>query len=161
MAGAGACADCLGADPVSLIETEGPAPHDADGSRDAVAAATATLQVGDRYEAARLLDRLPDEVRKLGGDLGGAQGRHRRLCRHLRRWAHALLTEATPISEFGQLQMPMHYVTGGRSTESAHGVARRLAKALPNLTLVDLAGLGTWGPSPIPMSSIRPSKTSC
>jgi pimeloyl-ACP methyl ester carboxylesterase len=36
----------------SLIEAEGPAPNDADGIRDAVTAAAAALQAGDRYEAA-------------------------------------------------------------------------------------------------------------
>ena len=130
----------------SLIESEGPAPNDADGIRDAVAAAVAALQTGDRHEAARcFIDywmgsgawaNTPDERRIVIADSVAK----------VRRWAHALFTEPTPISEFGHLQMPVLYLTGGRSTQSAHGVARRLVKALPNVTLVDLPELGHMGP---------------
>jgi pimeloyl-ACP methyl ester carboxylesterase len=130
----------------SLIEAEGPAPNDADGIRDAVAAAAAALLAGDRYEAARCFieywmgsgawANTPDERKIAIADS----------VVNVRRWAHALFTEPTPISEFGQLRMPVLYLTGGRSTQSARGVARRLVKALPNVNLVDFADLGHMGP---------------
>jgi pimeloyl-ACP methyl ester carboxylesterase len=130
----------------SLIEAEGPAPNDADGIRDAVAAAAAALRAGATHEAARcFIDywmgsgswaNTPEERKAVIADSVA----------NVRRWAHALFTEPTSISEFGQLQMPVLYLTGGRSTQSAHGVARRLVKALPNVTHIDLAGLGHMGP---------------
>jgi len=130
----------------SLIEAEGPAPNDADGIRDAVAAAAAALQAGDRYEAARcFIDywigpgswaETPDERKTVIANS----------VVNVRRWAHALFTEPTSIAEFGQLRVPVLYLTGGRSTRSAHGVARRLIKVLPNVTVVELADLGHMGP---------------
>ena len=130
----------------SLIEADGLAPNDADGIRDAVSAAAAALQAGDRHAAARcFIDywmgsgawaKTPDERKIVIADSVA----------YVRRWAHALFTEPTPISEFGQLQMPVLYLTGGRSTQSARGVARRLVKALPNVTLMDLPELGHMGP---------------
>jgi len=130
----------------SLIEAEGPAPNDADGIREAVAAAAAALQAGNRHEAARcFIDywmgpgswaNTPDERKTAIADSVA----------NVRRWAHALFTEPTPLSEFSRLQMPVLYLTGGRSTQSAHGVARRLVQALPNLTRVDLPQLGHMGP---------------
>jgi len=130
----------------SLIEAEGPAPNDADGIRDAVAVAAAALQAGDRYEAARcFIDywigpgswaETPDERKTVIANS----------VVNVRRWAHALFTEPTSIAEFGQLRVPVLYLTGGRSIQSAHGVARRLIKVLPNVTVVELADLGHMGP---------------
>lgn len=130
----------------SLIEAEGPAPNDADGIRDAVDAAATALRAGDRLEAARcFIDywmgsgawaNTPDERRIAIADSVA----------NVRRWAHALFTEPTPISEFGRLRMPVLYLTGGRSTQSARGVGRRLIKALPNVTHVDLPELGHMAP---------------
>jgi len=130
----------------SLIEAEGPAPNDADGIRDAVAAAAAALQTGNRYEAARC---FIDYWMGPGSWASTPEERKAAIANsvaNVRRWAHALFTEPTPIAEFGQLRVPVLCLTGARSTQSAHGVARRLAKALPNVTLVELANLGHMGP---------------
>jgi pimeloyl-ACP methyl ester carboxylesterase len=130
----------------SLIEAEGPAPNDSDGIRDAVAATPAALQAGARHEAARC---FIDHWMGSGSWANTPQERKAVIADsvvNVRRWAHALFTEPTSISEFGQLEMPVLYLTGGRSTQSAHGVARRLVKALPNVTHVDLADLGHMGP---------------
>jgi pimeloyl-ACP methyl ester carboxylesterase len=42
--------------------------------------------------------------------------------------------------------MPILYVTGTASPESAHAVARRLLPALPRARLLELADIGHMGP---------------
>lgn len=130
----------------SLIEAEGPAPNEADGIRDAVAAAAAALDRGDRSEAARcFIDywmgpgswaRTPPE----------RQPAIAASVLNVRRWAHALMGEPTPLEAFGALTMPVLVMTGARSTTSAHGVARRLIPALPNATAHVFPSLGHMGP---------------
>lgn len=130
----------------SLIEADGPAPNEADGIRDAVARAAMALRAGDRQAAARC---FIDYWMGPGAWANTSDERKAAIAgsvANVRRWAHALFTEPTSISEFGQLRMPVLYLTGGRSTESAHGVARRLVAALPHVTLVDLPDLGHMGP---------------
>ena len=64
----------------------------------------------------------------------------------MRRWAHALTTEPTPLSAFAALDIPVLYMTGGRSTASAHGVARILVPALRRVQEVAFEQLGPMGP---------------
>ena len=47
---------------------------------------------------------------------------------------------------FRTLDIPVLYMTGRRSTASAHGVAKRLAKALPRVEVLELEKLGHMGP---------------
>lgn len=61
-------------------------------------------------------------------------------------WGRSLLGEATPLSAFAQLQMPVLYVTGGRSPAPSLAVARLLTKALPNVQVLQLESLGHMGP---------------
>jgi pimeloyl-ACP methyl ester carboxylesterase len=56
------------------------------------------------------------------------------------------MTEPTPLAAFGRLRLPVLLMTGKRSTAAAHGVARRLAKVLPNVTCIEIPGLGHMGP---------------
>ena len=65
---------------------------------------------------------------------------------NVRRWAHALLTEPTPLAAFRSLDVPVLYMAGKRSTASAHGVARLLARALPRVEVVEFDELGHMGP---------------
>jgi pimeloyl-ACP methyl ester carboxylesterase len=65
---------------------------------------------------------------------------------NIRRWAHALMTEPTPLAAFGALEVPVLYMTGGRSTASAHGVARLLTPALPRVEVVRFEKLGHMAP---------------
>jgi pimeloyl-ACP methyl ester carboxylesterase len=65
---------------------------------------------------------------------------------NVRRWAHALMTEPTPLQGFRALEMPVLYMIGKRSTASAHGVARLLAAALPRVEVVEFDELGHMGP---------------
>jgi pimeloyl-ACP methyl ester carboxylesterase len=130
----------------SLIEADGPSPNDADGIRHAVAAAGVALDAGDRYEAARCFidywmgqgswDKTLDDRKPTIADSVA----------NVRRWAHALFTEPTPLSAFGQLTMPVLYMTGAQSTQSARGVAQRLMQALPHVKHVHFQNLGHMGP---------------
>lgn len=65
---------------------------------------------------------------------------------NVRRWAHALTTEPSPLSAFASLDIPVLLMTGARSTESAHGVARRLLCVLPKVDHVVFERLGHMGP---------------
>jgi pimeloyl-ACP methyl ester carboxylesterase len=65
---------------------------------------------------------------------------------NVRRWAHALMTEPTPLSAFASLNVPVLLMTGARSTASAHGVARRLLGVLPRAEHVVFDRLGHMGP---------------
>ncbi|MFN9744183.1 MAG: alpha/beta fold hydrolase [Betaproteobacteria bacterium] len=130
----------------SLIDADAPAPNDADGIRQAVASAAAALETGDPDAAARcFIDywttpgswaRTPDEQKPVIAQA----------VRNVRRWAHALFTEPTPLAGFARLGMPVLYLSGALSTPSAHGVDRRLVPALRNVTHVRLPGLGHMGP---------------
>lgn len=130
----------------SLIEADGPAPNEADGIRNAVAAAAAALDAGDKAMAAKCFidywmghgswDVTPPE-RQLGIANSTA---------NVRRWAHALMTEPTPLSAFASLDVPVLLMTGARSTASAHGVARRLMSVLPRAEHVVFEQLGHMGP---------------
>jgi pimeloyl-ACP methyl ester carboxylesterase len=130
----------------SLIEADGPAPNDADGIREAVASAVAALQAGDADGAARcFIDYWTSP-----GNWASTPETHKPVIaqsvRNVRRWAYALFNEPTPISEFARLGMPVLYLTGALSTPSAHGVARRLLGALPNVVHQEFPVLGHMGP---------------
>ena len=49
----------------------------------------------------------------------------------VRRWPYALFTEPTRLTVFQSLTVPVLYMVGKRSTQSAPGVARLLISALP------------------------------
>ncbi|MGA8513333.1 MAG: alpha/beta hydrolase, partial [Burkholderiaceae bacterium] len=130
----------------ALEESLKPAPNGVDGIRDAVAAASTALDLGDQDAAARHFidywmgggswERTPAE-RKPGIANSVV---------NVRRWSHALFTEPTPLAAFGALTMPILYLLGDQSPESAHAVARRLLPILPDAKLVTLAGLGHMAP---------------
>lgn len=130
----------------SLIEADGPAPNDADGIRNAVTAATAALDAGDKSLAAKCFidywmgsgswDATPPE----------RQPAIANATVNVRRWAYALMTEPTPLARFASLDIPVLCMTGGRSTASAHGVARRLLSVLPRAEHQVFDRLGHMGP---------------
>ena len=130
----------------ALIDAQGPAPNDADGIRNAVARASAALDIGDRDAAAgHFIDywmgagswaRTPEQRRPA---IAAATT-------NVRRWAHALFTEPTPLAAFRALDVPVLLMTGKRSTPSAHGVARLLAATLPRIEPVEFDDLGHMGP---------------
>jgi pimeloyl-ACP methyl ester carboxylesterase len=65
---------------------------------------------------------------------------------NVRNWAHALLTEPTPLAAFAAMRVPVLYMTGKKSPESSLGVARLLTRTLPNVQVVDFDSLGHMGP---------------
>ncbi len=130
----------------ALIDAEGPAPNDADGIRAAVAAATRALDAGDADAAAA---HFIDYWTGPGSFAAMPQARRPAVAaavRAVRRWAHALMTEPTPLAAFAALPMPVLLMSGGGSTVSAHGVVLRLAAVLRQVTAVELPGLGHMGP---------------
>lgn len=130
----------------SLIEAESPAPNEADGIRGAVLRAAAALDAGNTDGAAQaFIDYWMHE----GAWAATPEARKPAIAAsvaNVRRWAHALITEPTPLEAFRALDMPVLLMTGRESTVSAHGVANRLARVLPRVEVVSLAGLGHMGP---------------
>jgi pimeloyl-ACP methyl ester carboxylesterase len=130
----------------SLVDAATPPPNAADGIREVAVDAGKALDAGDPEAAAeRFIDywsgpgtwkRIPEERR---APLAAS-------VRHVRRWAHALFNEPTPLAAFRSLDVPVLYMTGRRSTASAQAVARLLTKVLPRVELVEFEALGHMGP---------------
>ena len=57
-----------------------------------------------------------------------------------------MFTEPTPLAAFRLLTMPVLYLVGGRSTQSALGVAQLLTATLPRVEVAKLDLLGHMGP---------------
>lgn len=130
----------------ALVDAHAPPPNHADGIRDAVAAAAAALDAGNTDDAARhFIDYW------IGAGSWNATPTERKppiaaSVVNVRRWAHALFTEPTPLAAFRELDIPVLYMVGKRSTPSAHGVASLLISALPRVELVEFDDLGHMGP---------------
>jgi pimeloyl-ACP methyl ester carboxylesterase len=65
---------------------------------------------------------------------------------NVRGWAAALFAEPTPLNAFAALHMPILYMVGAHSPASSRGVARLLARVLPQATILVLPDLGHMGP---------------
>jgi pimeloyl-ACP methyl ester carboxylesterase len=140
----------------ALIEADSGPPNEADGIRDAVASAGAAL---DRGEADAAAERFIDYWMGAGSWRATPQERKPAIAasvKNIRRWAHALFTEPTPLAAFATLQMPVLIMTGGASTAAAHGVARRLLRALPTAKHHEFPNLGHMGPvtQPEPVNAV-------
>ena len=130
----------------ALEESQMPSPNGVDGIRNAVAAASAALDLGDQDSAAK---HFIDFWMGDGSWARTPPERKPSIARsvvNIRRWAHALFTEPTPLAAFSALNMPILYLTGGSSPESARAVARRLAPALPKVRVIELPNVGHMGP---------------
>jgi len=130
----------------ALLDAEKPAPNEADGIRAGVTDAGAALDAGDENAAAqRFIDywmgpgsweRTPEQRKPpIAASVT-----------NVRRWAHALFAEPTPLGAFRSLNLPVLYMVGKRSTASARGVARLLTRALPRVEIVEFENLGHMGP---------------
>lgn len=62
------------------------------------------------------------------------------------RWRHALCSEPTTLQEFSRLQVPILYMTGGRSPASSRGVARLFTATLPQVEVIAFEDLGHMAP---------------
>lgn len=129
-----------------LIDADTPAPNAAEGIRSVAVDAATALARGDIDAAAeRFIDfwmgagswsSMPDSRRKpILAAIVNVQG-----------WAHALFNEPTPLAAFETLNVPVLYMTGKQSPASSLGVARLLAKTLPQVRVVEFDGLGHMGP---------------
>jgi pimeloyl-ACP methyl ester carboxylesterase len=130
----------------SVIDADRPQPNDGDGIRHAVAAAAAALDDGDRDAAA---GHFIDYWMGAGSWRGTPEKRRPAIAAsivNVRRWKHALFTEATPLAAFAALDVPVLYMTGARSTASARGVARLLCATLPRVELLEFGDAGHMGP---------------
>ena len=130
----------------ALLDAETPAPNEAEGIRNAVADASFALDAGNQDAAA---ERFIDYWMGTGTWKRTPEQRKPPIVAsvtNVRRWAHALFTEPTPLQAFRSLEVPVLYMVGKRSTPSAHGVTRLLATALPRVELVEFENLGHMGP---------------
>jgi len=130
----------------SVVEHESPSPNDVDGIRHAVAAAGAALDNGDPHLAAQ---HFIDFWMGQGSWAKTPEERKPAVAasvRNVRRWGHALFSEPTVLSSFGQLNVPVLYMVGGKSQLSAHAVAKRLVATLPSVELIEFAQMGHMGP---------------
>jgi len=130
----------------ALVDAESPPPNDAEGIRDAVVDAGLELDAGNRDAAA---ERFIDYWMGAGSWERTPEQRKAPIAAsvvNVRRWGHALMTEPTPLEAFRTLDVPVLFMTGKRSTASAHGVARLLVDALPQVEVVELDQLGHMGP---------------
>lgn len=130
----------------ALLDAETPAPNEADGIRTTVAGAGAALDAGNQDAAA---ERFIDYWMGTGAWKQTPEPRRLPIAasvKNVRRWAHALFTEPTPLQAFRSLNVPVLYMVGKRSTPSAHGVARLLTMALPRVEVVEFENLGHMGP---------------
>ena len=130
----------------SLLGASAVTSSEANGIVEAVARSAQALERGDTDAAARhFIDywmgegawqRMPS-ARKPAIEAA---------CKNVRRWAHALTTEATPLAAFAALEVPVLLMTGGQSTRAAKGVARVLGATLPQVEVVEFEQLGHMGP---------------
>lgn len=130
----------------AAVDAQSPPPNGADGIRNAVLAAAEALEAGDRDAAAsHFIDfwmgpgswRDTPVQRKPGIADSVA---------NIRRWAHALFSEPTPAHDFAALTMPILYMLGESSPESAHAVAKVLLPVFPRVRVVTFPGLGHMAP---------------
>jgi pimeloyl-ACP methyl ester carboxylesterase len=130
----------------AVVDAEKPPPNGADGIRNTIAAAGAALDAGDRDGAARIfIDFWMDD-----GSWNLMPAQRRAVIAdsivNVRRWSHALFTEPTPAKAFADVRVPVLYMVGEKSRESAHAVARVLVPVLRHVRTVRLPGVGHMGP---------------
>jgi len=130
----------------ALIDADQPPPNDAEGIKQTVADASAALERGERDAAA---ERFIDYWMEAGSWKRTPEKSRPAIAAsvvNIRRWAHALTTEPTPLAAFRELEVPVLYMIGKRTTQSARGVARLLTAALPRVEVMAFEGLGHMGP---------------
>lgn len=130
----------------SLLLAQDPQHPAAQGIRDAANDAAAAVERGDLEAAAR---RFIDYWMGQGAWAAMPEARRPAVAqsmRPVRHWAHALMTEPTPLGAFARLDLPVLYMVGGRSPASSLGVFSLLEKVLPNVRVARFENLGHMGP---------------
>jgi len=129
-----------------LLDEEMPPPNEADGIRETIAGVKAALAAADPDAAA---ERFIDYWAGAGAWAAMPEARRESIAAQIvnaEAWADALLTESTPLDAFSRLRIPVLLMVGSKSPASSRGVARVLASALPQVTVVEFDGLGHMGP---------------
>src|SRR5882672_110952 len=130
----------------SLVAAESPPPNDLDGFRAVLADTAIAVEAGDAVTAARhfvdywsgagVFEQMPEARRgQVASSMVNIAG-----------WAHALLSEPTPLRAFSWLGAPVLFMVGKESPASSRGVARLLGRTLPRAHVVEFEGLGHMGP---------------
>ncbi len=130
----------------SLLEEEAPGQPAGQGIRRTAIDAAALVEAGRPHAAA---ERFIDYWMGQGTWSGMPAARQEVVAGSMANiggWAGALWAEDTPLRAFRSLDLPVLYMTGGRSPDSSRGVARLLTGALPNLSQVEFADLGHMAP---------------
>jgi pimeloyl-ACP methyl ester carboxylesterase len=130
----------------ALVDAQSPPPNGVDGIRNTVAAAVEALGRQSRDDAAcHFIDFW------MGHGTWAATPPQRKPAIadsivNVGHWAHALFEEPVPLQAFAQLDIPVLYMVGDRSPESAQAVARALIPALSRVTTVRFPELGHMAP---------------
>lgn len=130
----------------ALIDQASAPPNDADGIKEAVAAASAALAAGDPDRAAGC---FIDYWMGAGAWARTPEARKPAIAAsvaNIRGWAEALLNEPATLATFGALDLPVLYLMGRDSPASARGVGRLLTRALRRVEVGEFDGLGHMGP---------------
>ncbi len=131
---------------IALLDEQAPGqPASLELSRTAADAA-ASIAAGDRGAAAR---RFIDYWMGDGSWDGMPPARQAPIAASMdsiAHWARALAEEPTPLAAFRSLAMPVLCMVGSESPASSRSVTRLLAQSLPNVTVIECAGLGHMGP---------------
>lgn len=130
----------------SLVDASVPRPNGVEGIRAVGVAAGAAAAAGDATTAARIFIDFWMGAGTLDAMPPGRRDAIAQACLNVAGWWRALATEPTPLSAFASLDMPVLYMTGGRSPESAQAVARVLLPVLRNVRVVRFEHLGHMGP---------------
>ena len=130
----------------SLIDAASPRPNGADGIRQTVALAAASLARGDGSAAAEVfIDYWMGE-----GTWFSKPAPHRQAIEaavvNVQGWGSALFDDTTPLAAFRALKMPVLLMQGNETTSSARAVATLLARTLPQVETLTLPGMGHMGP---------------
>jgi pimeloyl-ACP methyl ester carboxylesterase len=130
----------------AVVDGQAPPPNGADGIRNLASQAGNALDAGDPDTAAgQFVDFWAGQ-----GSWDATPAQRKPAITdsivNLRRWTHALFTEPTPAHAFAALEMPILYMLGEASPESAHAVAKVLLPVFPNVQVVKFPGLGHMAP---------------
>lgn len=130
----------------SLVDADVPRPNGVEGIREVAVTAGAAVVAGDAPEAARIFIDFWMGAGTFDAMPAGRRDAIAQACGNVAGWWRALSAEPTPLSAFASLAMPVLYMTGGHSPESAQAVARVLLPVLRDVRVVRFEHLGHMGP---------------
>lgn len=130
----------------ALLLAQDPNHPAAQGIRDTARDAAAAVARGDLQAAG---ERFIDYWMGAGAWAAMPEARRAAIAPSMRGiayWAHALMNEPTPLSDFARLEVPVLYLVGRRSPASSRGVFELLRGVLPRIEIVEFERLGHMGP---------------